>query len=65
MIKAPRGDPQEQRAQERQQWKWKEKDIILLWKKRQLKLGEKVKEEQVKMCKMLAVEEKKRKKAAG
>lgn len=37
----------------------------LYWKKRQLKLGEKVNEEQVKMCEMLAVEKKKRKKAPG
>lgn len=65
MIKAPRGDPQKQCAQERRQWKWKEKDIVSLWKKRQLKLGEKVKEKQLKMCEMLAVEEEKRKKAAG
>ena len=65
MIKSPRGDLQEQRAQERQQWKRKEKDMVSLWKKRQLKLEEKVNKEQVKMREMLAVEKKKRKKAPG
>ena len=57
MLKAPRGDLQEQHAQERQ--KWKEKDMVSVWKKRQLKLEEKFNEQQVRMCEMLAVEKKK------
>lgn len=33
--------------------------MVSLWKKRQLKLDEKVNEEQAKMCEMLAVEKRK------
>lgn len=39
--------------------------MVSLWKKGQLKLEEKVNEEQVKMCEMLSVEKKKREKAQG
>lgn len=65
MIKASRGHLQDQHAQERHQWKRKEKDMVSLWKKGQLKLEEKVNEEQVKMCETLSVEKKKREKAQG
>lgn len=60
MIKAPRPGPQEPGRSSNGSGR---KRTWSLWKKRQLELEEKVNEDQVKMCEMLAAEKKKRKKA--